>query len=267
MRLTPIRKSEAFTRVELIVVLVVLAVVFAVVAIIYQSGGLRSARAEAYNATCIGNLKLIGGAYRLWENDHNNHYPASVSVTHGGWSEVLSNADQGSLCWTNYAIMANEFGRSNAYWAYYPVDFPKGLVCPSDERKAADTVSNFVSNINLSYFVVVSAEEFYPQSLLGGDRNLGGGTKPDHDYGFSPASGKGNDVAIQTNSKTGPVCWSREMHSLNTNGEGNILLADGSVETCNSARFRQNIQPNFEPTTNWPAGHAPSSPSIHVLFP
>jgi competence protein ComGC len=267
MRLTPIRKSQAFTRVELIVVLVVIAVVFSVVAIMFQSGSLRSMRTEAYNATCIGNLKLIGGAYRLWENDHNNHYPASVSVNNGGWSEVLSNADQGSLCWTNYAIMANEFGRSNANWAYYPVGFPKGLVCPSDERKSADTGSNFVSNINLSYFVGVSAEEIYPQSLLSGDRNLGGGTKLDYHYGFSPESGNGNDVAIQTNSKTGPVCWSQKMHSLNTNGEGNILLADGSGEQCTSARFRQNFQPNFEPTTHWPAGHAPSSPSVRVLFP
>jgi prepilin-type processing-associated H-X9-DG protein len=185
-------------------------------------------------------------------------------VTRGGWSEALSNADQGSLCWTNYAIMANEFGRSNRY---SPVDFPRGLVCPSDERKPANAFSTFVSNVNLSYFVVVSAEDVYPQSPLGGDRNLGAGTKPGHDYGFSPESGKGNDVAFQTNSKTGPVCWSREMHSLNADGEGNILLADGSVETCTSARFRQNLQPSFEPTTNWPAGHAPSSPSIRVLFP
>ncbi len=264
MSLAPIRKSEAFTRVELVVMLFGLAVIFSVVAMMYQAGSLRSARAYAYNVTCINNLKQVGSAYRLWENDHNNHYPASVSVTQGGWSEVLSNADQGSLCWTNYAIMANEFGRSNAYW---PVDFPKGLVCPSDERKPASTFSNFISNINLSYFAVVSAEVFYPQSLLSGDRNLGGGTKPEHDYGFSPESGKGNDVAIQTNSKSGPVCWSQEIHSLNTNGEGNILLADGGVEQSTSARFRQNFQPNFEPTTNWPAGRAPSSPSIRVLFP
>lgn len=267
MRLTPIRTSGAFTRVELIVVLFALAVVFAVVAIMYPSRRLRSVRAEAYNATCINNLKLIGGAYSLWQNDHNDHFPASASVINGGWSEFLSAPNQGSLCWTNYAIMAKEFGRSNGYWAYYPVAFPKGLVCPSDERKPADLASNFVSNAHLSYFAVVSAKEIYPQSLLGGDRNLGGGAEPGPEYGFSPESGQGNDVAIQTNSKTGPVSWSRKMHSLDTNGEGNVLLADGSVETCSSARFRQNIQPHFAPITNWPAGHAPSSPSIRILFP
>jgi prepilin-type processing-associated H-X9-DG protein len=260
MKLTPIRKSGAFARVELIVVLVAI-IIFSVLAIIEEE---RGTRAESYEVSCINNLKQISFAYRVWAEDHNEHYPASVSVTHGGWNEVLSNVDLGSLCWTNYAIMANELGWSNNYW---PVDFPKGLVCPSDDRKPARNFSNFVSNINLSYFVAVSAEERYPQSLLCGDRNLGEGTKPDRDYGFSPESGKGNDVTIQTNSKTGPVCWSREMHSLNTNGGGNILLADGSVEQCNSARFRQKFQPGFEPTTNWPTRHAPSSPSIRVLFP
>jgi type II secretory pathway pseudopilin PulG len=265
MRWTPIRKPEGFTRIELIAVIVALALVFWLVAVLYRSyGNVRSVRFEVSNINCINNLKQIGSAYRLWNNDHNGHYPASVPVTQGGWSEILSNADQGALCWTNYAIMANQFGRSNAY-PY--VEFPKGLVCPSDERKPADTFSQFVSNINLSYFVVVGADELYPQSLLGGDRNLGDGTEPNRDYGFSPESGKGNDVAIQTNSKTGPVCWSRKMHSLNTNGQGNTLLADGSVETCYGARFRQKVQPNLDPTTNWPTGHAPRSPSIRVLFP
>jgi len=112
----------------------------------------------------------------------------------GGWKEFLTNADQGFLCWTNYAIMANEMGQS-----------PRVVLCPSDERQPSDTFTNF-DNTNLSYFVGVSANDSQPQSLLGGDRNLGPGTKPGRDYGFSPKNGKGNDVAIQTNAKTGPVC-------------------------------------------------------------
>jgi hypothetical protein len=46
-----------------------------------------------------------------------------------------------------------------------------------------------------------------------------------------------------------------------------IILGDGSAQQTTGAGFRQNLQPFFDPTTNWPAGHVPSSPSIRVLFP
>jgi len=144
---------------------------------------------------------------------------------------------------------------------------PKLLLCPSDERNPANTFTNF-ANSNLSYFVGVSAKDTQPDSLLGGDRNLGAGTKPGRDYGFSPESGQGNDVAIQTNSQTGPVCWSLKMHSRgNSDGAGNILLGDGSVQQVSTLTFRTNWQPVAGLTTNWPAGHMPSSPSVRVLFP
>ncbi len=206
--------------------------------------------------SCINNLKEIGTAYRIWANDNGDRFPASQSAALGGWKEILRNADQGFLCWTNYAIMANEMGQS-----------PKVVVCPSEARRPAATFTNF-SNINLSYFVGVSASDQYPQSLLAGDRNLAPGTKPGDDYGLSPESGRGNDVAIQTNSMAGPVCWSLKMHSGgNSAGAGNILLGDGSAQQCTSGNFRLNWQPHFEPTTKWPAGHVPSAPSVRVLFP
>jgi competence protein ComGC len=251
MRRKPIHKSEAFTLVELIVVIVV--IVFVIVAIVPT----RSNRSHAPRITCINNLKQIGLAYRIWANDHHDRFPASESVTNNGWKEFLTKADQGFLCWTNYAIMQNELGQS-----------PKLLICPSDERNASVTFSNFLSNTNLSYFVGVSADDNQPQSLLGGDRNLGPGTKPDRDYGFSPKSGWGNDVAIQTSSQAGPVSWSLKMHSPgNPNGGGNIFLSDGSAQMADTIAFRLHWQPVAGLTTNWPAGHVPASPSFRILFP
>jgi hypothetical protein len=215
-------------------------------------------RLPAQRIACINNLKQIGTAYQLWANDHKGHFPASESVANGGWREFLNSADQGFLSWTNYAIMAN-YGLGND---------GKILVCPADNRKPADTFSKLVSNINLSYFVGVSANPDQPQWFLAGDRNLSGGTNSGEDYGFSPESGQGNDVAIQTNSKAGPVCWSLKIHSGgNLAGVGNILLADGSVQQSTSGWVRANCQPNGGLTTNWPAGHIPSSPSFRVLFP
>jgi hypothetical protein len=246
------QKSEAFTRVELIVVVVVILVLLSM--LLPANNHVHSKAPRIY---CVNNLKQIGVAYRIWPSAQDALFPAEQSVAHGGWREMLTNAFQGSLCWTNFAIMANELGQN-----------PRILLCPSDKRKPANTFSNLTSNSNLSYFVGVSADDSQPQSLLGGDRNLAEGTEPGDDYGFSPESGKGNDVAIQTNSKAGPVCWSLKMHSAgNSAGAGNILLGDGSVQQVTSGSFRANWQPNGGLTTNWPAGHVPSSPSFRVLFP
>jgi hypothetical protein len=111
----------------------------------------------------------------------------------------------------------------------------------------------------------VSANTKSPRSILAGDRNLGGGTVPDSDFGFSPASGEGNDVAIPIN---GSVSWSLKMHSADKPaGAGNILMDDGSVQQVSSASFNKNWLRNAVPTTNWPSGHIPASPSIRLVFP
>jgi hypothetical protein len=207
--------------------------------------------------SCVLNLKQIGTAYFIWAADHNANFPGLESVTNGGWREFLTSANQGPLCWTNYAIMSNELGQS-----------ARLVICPSDERQRATNFSSDFSNTNLSYFVGVSANSNQPQSLLAGDRNLGNGNQPDSGYGFSPENGQGNDIGIQTNSKNSPVCWSLKMHSQGKSaGVGNILLGDGSVQQVTSEGFRENWQPHFNPTTNWPVGHVPLAPSIRVLFP
>ena len=105
----------------------------------------------------------------------------------------------------------------------------------------------------------------YPQSIAGGDRNLGPGSVPDRDYGYSPKNGKGNDVAVPI---AGPVSWSLKMHSAgNAAGAGNILLGDGSGQQTSTASFNQIWLRNAAPTTNWPAGHLPATPSIRLVFP
>lgn len=249
MKTTLQQQRTAFTFIELLVVIVIV-VVMAAMLLPARSGSHKSVR-----ITCVNNLKEIGTAYRLWAGDNGDLVPPQQSVSKGGWKDFLTNANQGAICWTNYAIMANELGLN-----------PKLLVCPSDERRPAkDFKTDFRDNTHLSYFVGVSANEVYPQSIQSGDRNLGPGTVPDSDYGYSPTNGKGNDVAVPI---SGPVSWSLKMHSAgNTAGAGNILLGDGSGQQTSSAGFRTNWLIHADPTTNWPAGHIPSSPSIRLVFP
>jgi hypothetical protein len=143
---------------------------------------------------------------------------------------------------------------------------PKLLVCPADERRPArDFQTDFKDNSHLSYFVGVSVNDLFPNSPLGGDRNLGPGTVPDANYGYSPTNGKGNDVAVPI---SGPVSWSLKMHSAgNTAGVGNIMLGDGTVQQVSSASLRMNWLIKADPTTIWPAGHVPATPSIRLVFP
>ncbi len=58
------------------------------------------------------------------------------------------------------------------------------------------------------------------------------------------------------------------MHSAGiTAGGGNILLGDGSAQQVSSASFNHDWLRNATPTTKWPAGHVPATPSIRLVFP
>ncbi|HXR05960.1 MAG TPA: type II secretion system protein [Candidatus Acidoferrum sp.] len=243
------RKVSAFTIIEMLVIIAVLMVLAAVLLPSFSRATAKSPR-----ISCLNNLKEIGTGYRLWAEDHGDLVPAQQSVSNGGWGDFLTNANQGSNCWMNYAIMGNEMGQS-----------PRLVVCPADERQAALTYTNGFDNTHVSYFVGVTANGVYPQSIQGGDRNLGGGNKPDPDYGFSPKSGKGNDVTFPL---SGPVSWSLKMHSEgNTSGSGNILLGDGSGQQTSSDYLNQTWLRNAQGADNWPVGHVPVAPSIRLVFP
>ena len=229
---------------------------------------LQRARQKAQRISCICNLKQLGTAYRIWANDNGDVFPAFAPLTNGGWSNLLYLTNAGSYAWTNYGVMANEIGQS-----------PRVLLCPADERKPAHSFSDLYSNTNISYFVGVTANDTYPQSLLGGDRNLGPGTTPDPEYGFSPTNGKGNDVVIN-----GPVCWSLKMHSRgNDAGAGNILLGDGSSQQVTSGSLYVNWVKNafatkvvYIKSTNSPNvssavevanNPATNPPDLRLIFP
>jgi hypothetical protein len=133
------RKAAAFTRRDLVVVIAV----FILVGLILVPA-LQRANEKSNRICCICNLKQIGTAYRIWENDNGGRYPAFAPQTNGGWSDFLSRPNASAYCWTNYATMADNMGQA-----------PGVLACPTDERKPANSFSNLV-NTNLSYFGLVS---------------------------------------------------------------------------------------------------------------
>jgi competence protein ComGC len=248
-RILPYRRQMAFTRTELLVVIVVVVLLAAVI-----FPALNNAHVRAQRITCISNMKIIGISSRLWAGDNGDLYPAQQIVVSNGWKDFLTNRNAGPKLWMNFAAMGNDMGQ-----------WPGSVVCPSDERHPAESFTNHFGNTNISYFVGVGANDTYPQSIAAGDRNLGPGTTPRLDYGYSPSDGSGNDVILST---TNAVCWSLKMHSDgDAKGAGNILLGDGSSQQVSSSSLRNNWFPNGMGASNWPAGRIPTTPSIRLVFP
>jgi len=287
-----------------------LLVVIAIIAILASMllPALARAKQKAQRISCINNMKQVGTAYRIWSNDNGDRFPAQQTVALGGWNDYVT-GESSAICaqftYYNFLLMANEMGQS-----------PKVVVCPSDDRfansnffaggqyiqygivapingvyPAQQATSGTFNNASLSYWVGTGANDTYPQSLLGGDRNLGftgAAASQDANYGLSPAvaSTGGNDVILNTNGSTiryqgnqiaetvttGQPGWSAKLHSAgNLAGAGNIMLGDGSAQQVTSGSFRlnwlKNAADNGTFSTISESAYSSGSGDIRLLFP
>ena len=174
---------------------------------------------KAQPMTCINNLKQVGLAFRIWAGDNNDVMPMQVSVTNGGAMEL---ANEGSA-FAIFTVMSNE------------LNTPKILFCPNEtdmKRKiavifgssASPEIQAFTATNNLSYFVGLDAEDTKPQTILAGDDHFTvAGLKP-----------KPGLFALSTNAV---VEWRNERHPK----QGNIALADGSVQSFSTREFRKTL--------------------------
>lgn len=88
---------------------------------------------------------------------------------------------------------------------------PKVLHCPADSERRQTLRWEELTTNHLSYFIGLNADEYRPQTILSGDRNITGGTWTyDRVKVFRPGDTAG---------------WDQGIH----NGCGNITLADGSA--------------------------------------
>jgi len=191
------QKTAALTLFETIVVIVVLAIALAMIL-----PALAKAKHRASKLNCASNIKQIGIAFRVWEGDHGDKYPMSVSVTNGGAMELVA-AGNIAVC---FQVMSNELCT------------PKILLCPEDTHRVyATNFSTGFSGANISYFLNPDAVEAYPQMILDGDSNLQVNGKPVQ-RGLL-------DFRTVTN-----IAWAKDRH----HGVGNIGMADGSAQQATS---------------------------------
>ena len=224
LNMNPVRASRsvvAFTRTELLVVVVALLFAFSVIA-----PGVVKWKQKARRIQCVSFLKQIGLAHRVFANDHTNAatgtglYTMSVSTNDGGSREFIGTGQ----AFRHYLKMSNELGSA------------KVLVCWSDRERTARPDFTSLANSNVSYFVGLGADELKPNLLLAGDRQL-----------TNDLPRVGGIMTVTTNQT---VRWANSIHQ----GAGNVALADGSVQQSTTAAMNNQIRgvtqsPGWEPST------------------
>jgi prepilin-type processing-associated H-X9-DG protein len=181
---------QGFTLVGLLIIIAVIAILAAMLL-----PALASAKRKAQRINCVNNLKQDGIVFRIWEGDNGDKYPMAVSTNKGGTMEY---AEDGNA-FRHFQVMSNELST------------PKILVCPADDRTPAASFAR-LKNQNVSYFVGLDATEVRPPMLLTGDRNVTNGLSPVRSV-------------LELRPEI-PAGWTEDMH----NGQGNVGLADGSVQ-------------------------------------
>lgn len=194
--------KRGFTQIELLVIISMVAIF-----IVLGFPALARAKAKARRIGCVSRLKNIGLGERIFATDNHDLFSwqrtnklGQIQIDYAG--DVLK----------HFLAISNELST------------PVILACPADVRLSAKTWSSLTFT-NISYFIGLEAAETYPNSLMGGDRNLttNGVRLP------------GGLVKIEPGAK---VAWDGSQHQF----QGNAVMGDGSVQQLSSARLAEQLK-------------------------
>jgi len=119
---------------------------------------LAAAKRKAQMINSVNNLKQIGLAFRIWENEHNNQFPFNVPQAQGGTLELCDPDGNGY-----------ERDPSPVFKAMSAeLDSPRILVSPNDPTKHAAINFTTLSADNISYELHTGANvnESNPEEVL-----------------------------------------------------------------------------------------------------
>lgn len=199
------QQTPGFTLIELGVILLTIVLLLGLLV-----SGLQEKKRRNLREACRNNLKQVGLAFKIWPSDSSDAYPMRTGKEAGGTLELISSGK----VFVHFRVMSNELSTT------------KVLICPSDPAKAV--ARNFDADFtdrNVSYFIGLDTEEGQPQMFLAGDRNLAVGKTP-----------VGQRLFVLTTNTA--VQWTKTIHR----DCGNILLADGSVQSVSSRQLPALVQ-------------------------
>ncbi len=217
-------KAEAFSRLELVVILGVLGLL-AVLAL----PAVANTKARAERAACVNNLSRIGQAFDTWASSRLDLYPMYVSYSGSvdGGTRSHPSGLQNNI-YFQFAWVSNELRT------------PKILVCPSDPTRRLASSWGFNSaggfihpnyqNNAVSYILGHPTLDS-GRGILSGDRNITGSQ-----YTVGCSTGIAPIRSIPVPPPLNGI-WDADIH-VNT---GNLLFNDGSVEQTDHAGFRHSL--------------------------
>ncbi len=241
------KQNRAFTLVELLVVTSVVALLSAL-----SLSAVTGARPKAQRLTCINNLKQVGLSFRTFAIDHAGNMPQTLAGSQGGASEDVGFRVLGPAQQTSRGVSKMFLCMSNQ------LSTPKILFCPaeyeSSYRTAASSFGNpgtvstnhnvlYTNDLQISYFIGVDARETSPQMFLTGDHNVGGDANP-------PSKAYCYMNGLTATAGT-PFVWMGTNYSVNMgpafmanqhDKQGNVALADGSVECFNRSQIQDALK-------------------------
>jgi len=223
-------RERAFTRGELLAVLVGVSLLLAVTWPVLANNRERSLR-----VLCVNNLRLAGQAYQQWGTEHAGQLPWRTLWCEGGTMPAAAvNCPGTPPPWITGGLNNNSWFQWS--WLSNEMRSPKILACPSDtQKRPADNWTTVppdgflqpdFRDAAVSYFVGLDVFSTDRLGLIAGDRNVrftvGGGAcssgvRYNGSLNFVPNStGIGGGLHVEA---------------------GNFLLTDGRVEELSSQGF------------------------------
>lgn len=242
------RLKEAFTRVDLFVVVATVGVLAGLVLPL-----MANPRARSEQVMCANNLRQIGQAIRTWGADHGGKPPWMVSRDDGGLRPI------GFLNpWQVFAFMSDA-RRVDGTRGENVFGTPRILVCPSDTftlRRIANDWDTFVDNSRfgaqtVSYFIGLHTPPEEASSWMSGDGNL---NLPVRRSASCLAGVNNADGWCPTNA---PIVWTTNIHGA----QGNILQTSGAVLQLDNSGLSKALN------TNSMMVNFESTPAVHLLLP